>query len=278
MSAPPVRTERIARRRWHWWVSLVAVALFGFLLSQDALARIAWRQYRKPDAALLLVRRNAELAMQLGGYYFGGGTYDLEKAERAYQRALDIKPGILWGHYQLARIHFVRGDFNAAIDEVNRELEANPENLRSLYVRGLIYGYRNLPGDLERAEGDFRRFTRWAPKEWAGYNDLAWVLSKRGKYQEAKAVLRDAFREVPAARENPWLWNSLGVAQLNLGEHTNAAVSLQKAKGVAEELTAEDWRHSYPGNNPAEAASGLQAFREAIGENLRRSGSVDKSP
>src|SRR3990172_10167699 len=142
----------------HIWVSISAILLFGFLLS---------RGYG--DAGFL---------MRQGNFYFNGGAYDLEKAERAFQRAVRIEPGILWGHYQLARIYFVKGNFDKAIEEINKELEANPENLRSLYVRGLIYGYRNQFGDLELVENDFRRFTYWAPSEWAGYNDLAWILSK----------------------------------------------------------------------------------------------------
>ena len=119
------------------------------------------------------------------------------------------------GHYQLARIAFVRSDFDTALREINAELAANPENLRSLYVRGLIYGYRGLLGDLALAESDFTRFTEWAPSEWAGYNDLAWILAKEGKYQEIETVMARALKNVPGGTENPWLWNMLGVARLN---------------------------------------------------------------
>ena len=101
------------------------------------------------------------------------------KLEQSYQKAIAIKPDIFWCHYQLARIYFMKGDFNKALEEIDKELKAHPENLRSLYVRGLIFGYR---GDFVAAEKDFNHFINWAPKEWAGYNDLAWVLDKQGKY------------------------------------------------------------------------------------------------
>lgn len=262
-------------KRWHLFISIAAIAVFGFLLSQDGLARLAWQKYGRPDIALWLVRQDADFAMLLGNYYFGGtvgkSEYDLEKAERAYQKALRVKPGILWGHYQLGRIAFMRGDYGGALKEIERELAANPENLRSLYVRGLIYGYRGYPGDLGKAEEDFRRFTQWAPKEWAGYNDLAWILSKQGKYQEAKEAILAALREVPDADKNPWLWNGLGAAQLNLKEAAEARGSLEKARNLAKNLTLHDWQRAYPGNNPGHAGSGLDAFRAAIEENLRRS-------
>ena len=249
---------------------MVAMAGFSFLLSQDAIARLAWQRYGNVPVALTLVSRNAELAMQIGNYYFGRGGYDLERAERGYQKALRAQPGILWGHYQLARIHFVRGDYEKALEEISGELAANPQNLRSLYVRGLIYGYRSYPEDLAKAEEDFRRFTQWAPKEWAGYNDLAWILAKESKHKEAKQAIETAFRQVPEADRNPWLWNSLGVAELNLRAYSEAKRSFEKAKALAEKLSVRDWRSSYPGNDPASAEAGLAAFRAAIEENLKR--------
>ena len=236
--------------RWHVCISTIAILVFAFLLN---------RGYG--DAGFL---------MRQGNYYFNGGAYDLEKAEAAFQRAVRIEPGILWGHYQLARIYFVKGNFDKAIEEINKELEANPENLRSLYVRGLIYGYRNQAGDLEKAEADFFRFTKWAPKEWAGYNDLAWVLSKQGKYKEAKEAISAAFREIRESESNPWFWNALGVAELNLKKYGAAKTSFKKAKTLAENLTLADWRRAYPGNNPASAEEGLSAFVAAIEENLQR--------
>lgn len=261
-------------KQWHLLVSIIAAIGLGLLFSQDALARLAWQKYGRPDVALRLIRQDADFAMLLGNYYFGGtigkSEYVLGRAERAYQKALRARPGILWGHYQLGRIYFMKGEYGQALDEIEKELAANPENLRSLYVRGMIYGYRGYPGDLEKAEADFRRFTQWAPKEWAGYNDLAWILSKLGKYQEAKETMLSAFREIPEADKNPWLWNALGVAELNLKKYANAADSFKKAESLAEKLTLEEWRHSYPGNDPASAEEGLSAFLKAIDQNLRR--------
>lgn len=258
----------MTRRRL--WISLAALALFAFLFSQDALARVAWQKYRSPAAALALDRGDAGLAMQIGNYYFGGGAYNLSVAERAYRKAVAVNPKILWGHYQLARILFVKGDYGGALAEINLELEANPENLRSLYVRGLVYGYRGLIGDFLLAEADFYRFTQWAPKEWAGYNDLAWVQSKQAKYREARDTIQAALAVVPDGRKNPWLWNAKGVAELNLNEYREARKSFAEAAALAASLTDAEWRRAYPGNAPSGAAAGLAAFREAITENLKR--------
>ena len=255
----------------HIWISATGLIIFAFLLSQDFLARLAWQKYYNPRIALDLISQDADLAIRLGNYYFNGGAYDLTKATKAYKKALKAKPGILWGHYQLARIYFVKGENNPALEEINKELEANPENLRALYVRGLIYGYRGFSGDLELAENDFRRFVSWAPSEWAGYNDLAWILERLRDYKEAELVIEQAFEKIAGADENPWLWNSLGVARLNLKEYELAASAFTKALELANLLTPEKWQKSYPGNGPQFAESGLSSFRQAIEENLKRS-------
>ena len=260
-------------RRWHIFVSSGVVLVVAFLLFQDSLARIAWRDRQWPTLAVILDRRDAALALQIGNYYFGGGGYSLPDAERAYRKAVQIQPNILWGHYELARISFVRGDSANALKEIAAELSGQPNNLRSLYVRGLIYGYQ---GNLAGAEADFRRFTQWAPLEWAGYNDLAWILEKQANYSGASAAIDQAFGRVPDASRNPWLWNSRGVAELNLGNHAKARDAFKLAQTLANGLSAQQWKASYPGNDPAGAETGLAAFKNAIAENIRRSEVVDK--
>lgn len=271
-------------KKSHIYVSILAILFFSFMLSQSYLANFIWQNYRNADIALVLDRADVKLAMEIGNYYFNGPAcakasagaavcYDLKKAEKGFKRAVAIDDKILWGHYQLARIYFVEGEKEKALEEINKELEENPENLRSLYVRGLI---NPGLGDLSGAENDFRRFTQWAPKEWAGYNDLAWILAKEGKYAEAEKISAQGIKEALGGDKNPWLWNSLGVSELNLGKYANARKSFTKAKKLADMLLLSEWLKAYPGNNPIEAERGLADFKRAIEENLKRS-SVDNN-
>src|SRR3989338_3696743 len=232
----------------HVYISIFAFLLFGFLFFQEPKIK---------DAAE---------AMRLGNYYFNGaGGYDLEKSEGAFKKAVAIDNEILWGHYQLARVYFEKGEKDKALEEINKELEANPENLRSLYVRGLIYG---AMGRLQEAESDFKNFTMWAPKEWAGYNDLAWILAKEGKYADAEKVAGGGIKEAIGGEENAWLWNSLGVAQLNLKKYNDAGKSFRKAMKLARNMTENEWARAYPGNNPEESVRGLDAFKIAVQANF----------
>lgn len=242
-------------------VLLVAITFFA----RQPIGRFMWHVLGAPRTALLLTT-DARFAMEIGNYYFNGGGYDLEQANRAYQKALLINPLIILGHYQLARINFTKNNFNLAIEEINKELEMNHSNLRSLYIRGLIYGYS---GNLAQAEEDFSRFIQWAPKEWAGYNDLAWVLLKEKKYKQAYYIAQEGIEHALNGEKNAWLWNSRGVAELNLDLHEQARNSFEQALVLAEAITSANWQRSYPGNNPEDAESGLVQFKEAIQINLR---------
>lgn len=259
------------------WVTFAAFLVFTFLFSQDFLARLAWQKYRAPGIALALASQDAELLIKLGHYYFNGGAYNLSLAEQAYKKSLRANPKIILAHYQLARVYFVKGENNLAIEEINKELDINPANLRALYVRGLIYGYRNSPGDLALAEDDFRRFTAWAPTEWAGHNDLAWILEKQGKHEEAKISLLAALEKASNGTQNPWLWNGIGVAELNLKDYSMAKKSFERARELAKNLTLSDWQKAYPGNDPTAYESGIREFQNAIAKNLRKTDSVDNT-
>lgn len=249
---------------------IVAVAATLFFLNKEALAQYLWE---RGDIAWALAfgGGDAETAMQIGNYYFGNGAYDLEKAKKAYQQALDFEPGVFWGHYQLARIYFVEGRFKLVLEELEKELEANPGNLRVLYIEGLAYAYRDTPGDLDRSEEAFKRFIKWAPKEWAGYNDLAWVLLRQKKYDETIQTIEAAWSEIPDLRnENPWLLNSYGVAKLNLNEKQEAEMAFLQTQEILETMSMSEWRKAYPGNAPEESQQGFEAFKQAVGRNLEQ--------
>lgn len=264
---------------------LVLLVLLGgnallFFVYRDRIAESLWGRYGNADLALLINHGNADLSMQLGNYYFGGviraeggpTTYDLTKAKRAFLRAVEIDERVAWGHYQLARVYFVEGDFDRALTEINRELEFFPYNKRSLYIRGLIYGFRGEAEDLERAYSDFSEFISWAPTEWAGYNDLMWILLKQAEYISVKTVGDRAFQHVPDADRNPWILNSVGVAHLNLKEYKEAEDFFLRALAAAKQLSVPEWLAAYSANDPVTAIDGLGAFIEGIQKNLAVTG------
>lgn len=250
-------------------VFLGSLAVFGAVLYgiSGVLANELFKEYKNPKMALLINFRDAPLEVKIGDYFYNGGAYDLKRAEFAYKRALFIDKLVPKAHYQLARIYFVKGMFKEALVEIDTELKINPENGRSYYIRGLIHTYTR---EYTAAIADFRTFVSWAPFEWAGYNDLAFVLALSGNYKESEHIIETALNAIPEAKNNPWLLNSLGLAELNLKKYTEAVESFSKAEILAQKLTIADWKTSYPGNDPSSGEEGLESFKQAISKNLEK--------
>lgn len=206
------------------------------------------------------------MAFRMGNYFFNGGAYNLEKAAESYKRALEISPSHPFAHYQYARAEFLRGRLAAALEQVEKQMEVNPDFPNAWYVRGLIHGYAGL---WQKAADDFRTFISRVPEQWAGYNDLAWILAKLENFAEMKQVINEAFEKLPYEKgRNPWLWTGLGIAELNLGEYRTARESLEKALGIAENMTPEYFWSAYPGNDPRSAQDAYTNFLATLHFNI----------
>lgn len=258
-------------------VSILGVVVWLYTPVPTSVARAVWERWQMGDLALLLDTRDAKLAFTIGSYYFGNQfatsttavrPYDLPRAKIAFTKAIQINSAMPLAHYMRARVEFIQSDFISALADLNAEIVLTPENKRSLYMRGLTYTYRGLPNDLARAEQDFKDFVAWAPREWAGYNDLAYVLAKEKQYQTASTVLTEGIAKALGGETNPWLWNALGVMEMNTGNIDKAIIALEKAQDFASTLSDADWQRAYPGNNPANARGGSEAMRLSIARNI----------
>lgn len=209
----------------------------------------------------------ADFYYNRGLYYFGGGAYNLPKAQESFQQALAHTDGRYpMAYYQLGRIYFVIGDFSAALAETEAELAQYPDHYRTHYVRGLIYGYRK---QFIQAEAEFKAFIQKEPyPTWAGYNDLAWVYFSQGKYADAAETARKGLDAKPQAPYSAWLENSLGVSEMNLGNWWNAEYYLSLSLKHFQQMTEEQWGIAYPGNDPEQYDGGLAQTRAAIQQNL----------
>lgn len=253
------------------------ILVWFYTPAPTAAALFVWTHYQAGALALTLDRTNPSLAFSIGNYYFGNQPtigkiekrpYELPLATRAFTKALAIQPSFPLAHYMRGRIAFIRSDFDAALADFNAEFALNAKFTKALYMRGLTYAYRDAAGDLSLAEADFRTVVASMPFEWAGYNDLAFVLAKENKFADAAITLKEGIAKATDGAKNPWLWNTLGVMQLNLKEYSAAITSFTTAQAFADTLTDIDWQRAYPGNNPAAAADGLEAMKAGIARNL----------
>lgn len=212
----------------------------------------------------------------LGEYYFNhgayaDGTYDIKLARDYYEQALIDNPlGDNWAWYQLGRIDFLEGKFDAAIYKFNKQVEYFDDQQPSVYyMLGLTHGYRarreGREDDWVQAADYFARYLEHDPDSpWARV-DMAWIYFSQGRFEEMKPILEKGLQ---VNSDNPWLLNMYGLALLNTGDKKEAEIKFSDALNSAEKLTAEEWGRSYPGNDPSAWMDGLEEFRRAIKANI----------
>ena len=209
-------------------------------------------------------KSTADYFVAKGIYYFNNGAYDTKKAERYFSWAVRLNPKADRAYYELGRIYLVENKLDLARQEVDKSLAINPENKRSFYIRGLIDAYDNKYDD---AISDFQQFVAWAPTEWAGHNDLAWVYFLKKDFAKVKEASQDGLDK--ADDQNPWLLNGLGVAYVNLGEPQKAEEIFVRAKQISADITPERWSRAYPGNDPSQTEDNLKKFKTDMESNFQ---------
>lgn len=256
--------EKILSHRSILRICIVLAILFSAsIFWREDTARILWVVLRLETIPLTLNPNNPDLVFSMGDSHFGGnGTYDVEKAQMYFIRAISLRQDFAEAHYQLGRVRFIKGEFLSALAEMREVIRIEPEYKRAYYMYGLISGYR---GDLDEAAWGFEEFIKRDDFNWAGYNDLAWVYFKKGDYQKTRDI---AARGIERAYRNPWLYLTYGTALLNLGEKTPALEALHIALEESEKMTPENWGHAYPGNDPKIYAQGLEEMRQTIRRNI----------
>ena len=208
---------------------------------------------------------SAERAYSYGERHFSSpdrNSYDLDHAEYFFRKARHLDPQHPLVNHEIARIYFLRGSLETALDFINSQIRYNGDVLHSFYVRGLILGYM---GRYSEAARDYERYLVSDPTNWAAVNDYAWVLLKAGRPREAAVASASALLDFP---DNPWLLNTHAIALYELGEFRLAREKADAALLAVRYLSEEDWLRAYPGNDPKTADEGIQALRDAITGNV----------
>ena len=211
---------------------------------------------------------SAERAFEIGERHFDGQNiraYDIERATDYFLKAEQSDSSLLYIHHEIARIHFLKGNFWDAMAQINIQIEQHGSSTpNSYYVRGLIEGYM---GNYDAAAKDYEVFLKVDPRNWAAINDYAWILLKAGRATEAAAATEEGLRYFP---HNPWLLNSSAIALYEIGDLKKAHTRILKAWGHVQTVSQAEWLHSYPGNDPAIASQGIATFHASVAENMRR--------
>jgi tetratricopeptide (TPR) repeat protein len=192
--------------------SLVSLALAGLLCANGALAN-AQTNTRPPGATAPDTRLNdATRALSAG---------ELDRALQLGTAYLKQHPSDPRARVLAARIHMARGDYDAAYDDLQAALKADPRNVDALYYLGLVAG--------TLAQQTFHELETRAPDSARLHQLMAELLEAQDKRAAAEKEY-----EAALARRPDLLEALLGLAKLKrIRLECEEAISLyQKAETI----------------------------------------------
>ena len=135
--------------------------------------------------------------MILGYIYSVTRRYRL--AEFEFRKLLDDGFDSARTHAALGYVMHAQGNTDAAIAELERALELDPDNSTALNSLGYILA--DTRRDTRRAVDCCRRALRRNPNNPAYLDSLGWAYYRLGRAEEAREVLRSALEASPRNKE-----------------------------------------------------------------------------
>ncbi len=143
----------------------------SFALGFSALAEAHWAKYR--------LERN---------------PLWIEAAEKECRRAAELNDQLPAVFVTLARVHNGRGQFNLALEEVQKALKLEPLNADALIAEASVL---SSMGQLERAEETYKRAAILRPQQWSGFYELGGYYYRQKRYEDAAAQFARVVELIP---------------------------------------------------------------------------------
>ena len=112
---------------------------------------------------------------------------DLAGALEAFRAAVRLDPEHADYRFNLGSVLAATGNYREALRELEAVRTALPESTELANSLGILYVETS---DAVKGEQEFRRAIRLAPLEESGYLNLAMLLERLGRKQEALNLLR----------------------------------------------------------------------------------------
>ncbi|MBZ5637303.1 MAG: tetratricopeptide repeat protein [Acidobacteriia bacterium] len=160
--------------------------------------------------------RDAHDHIELGRAHLGLGQVD--EAVAQFEKAIEIDPGSVEGHGNLAVALASRRDYEGAAHQLREVLRLDAG---SFDARFHLAGILEATGKREEAAGEYRKALEIAPGDFRARSNLATVLLEDGRLEEAIAEYREALKTRP---ESATLCFNLAQA-LERAEHYDEAIA-----------------------------------------------------
>lgn len=151
---------------------------------------------------------------------------ELDRAERAFRRALSVDPSLAAARLRLGRVLAQQGKRAAAILELEAALAHGLGPHEEYYARLVLGGEHQAAGDLAAATAQFERAVTLEPASRVGHLALAQLARERGERETMTAHLAQAL--VPMTPDGPgeWWW------RYRVSHAADAAARLQAVRGT----------------------------------------------
>jgi len=151
-------------------------------------------------------------------------------ASNKHQQALDrlaglvVKTNDVVALMQIGMIHDQLKHFAAAREAYEKVLTVNPNSSPAL--NNLAYLYSERLGQLDKAQKTAEKARQLLPQDPYTADTLGWILYKRGEYTRALGLIQECVLKLPA---EPEVQFHLGMTHYMLGEEEPARLALQRA-------------------------------------------------
>jgi tetratricopeptide (TPR) repeat protein len=162
-------------------------------------------------------------------------TNKLPQALNQLQAQIAKNPNDVSALMTLALLHERTKDYAKARDAYERLLAIEPDSVSAL--NNLAYLYVNRLNDLEKAYDRARKARDLQGSDPAIADTFGWILSKRGDYQQALAILQESVAKLP---DNPEVQFHLGMTAYMMGKTDLAKVALQKAASATKDFPGRE--------------------------------------
>jgi tetratricopeptide (TPR) repeat protein len=116
-------------------------------------------------------RTSAEILARLPG-----AQAEMDKAQAALQKAIELKPDFQESYLLLARLYVDTKKNQKALNELNLALTKNPDDIRTLMLMATI---QSESGDHSAARGTYEKLLAVNPNFYSALNNLAYLYSEK---------------------------------------------------------------------------------------------------
>jgi tetratricopeptide (TPR) repeat protein len=227
------------------------------------------------DSALKRITRQIESNPSNGELYQLLGRVhllrkELEQAEAACLKAIEIQPKLVQAHTDLAQVYFVTKRTDLATARLDEVIKLDSRNVGALMLSGIIYQQRN---DINKAREAYEAALAINPSFVSAANNLAYIYSEY--LGETDKALKLAKAAKDGAPEDPNISDTLGWALYKRGNYDWALTYLQESASKLPDNTEVQFHLGMTYYQLGNLGSAKEALTKALASGTEFRGAAD---